>query len=291
MRCHSSFLYFFIFVFCGGVSHADGASQQVHASGAVSVALALAYASPILQEERNLEILLRAGGGTNTGLDSLADRSAEIALCSRELTSEDRAAHPEVQFNEIPIGVQLVALAVSRDVWQGGVRSLTASQARAIYEGKIKNWKEVGGPDFKITVFMNEPGRGQWEMFVQWLYGEIKKAPLSRGAKVKDPLETRNMLEFTPGSFALLPPSFVDSRNIFSIAIEDESKDLAQANLTDVLKQKYPLSRPLMLVTNDRPTGPVKIVVDFMVSGRGQVLVKECGYVTLAELKAAKDAQ
>ena len=268
------------------------AQQVVRASGAVSVALPLAEAANILRSERNIELILRAGGGTGMGLDALGDRTANIALCSRELTPVDRADYPAIQFTEIPIGVQLIALAVSRDVWMGGVHSLNASQVRGIYEGRITNWQQVGGPNLRIKVFMSEPGRGTWEVFVQWLYKEIKKAPVWRGAKVKEIQETRNMLEFTSGAFALIPPAFTDNQSIFPLALQDDdSATPVEPTLVSVLKGKYPLNRPLTLVIDDKPTGAIKVVADFMTSERGQALVKQLGYVTLEELQAAKDKQ
>ena len=267
------------------------AQQVVRASGAVSVALPLAEAVNILRTERNIDLQIRASGGTGMGLDALGDKSANIALSSRELTPVDRSDHPAIQFTEIPIGIQLVAMAVSRDVWVGGVHSLSASQVRAIYERKITNWSEVGGPNLRIKVFMNEPGRGQWEIFVQWLYKEIKKAPVWRGASVKEIQETRNMLEFTPGCFGLIPPAFADKRNIFPLSVQDDSESPVEPTLANVLKEKYPLSRPLLLVIDDKPTGAIKVVVDFATRERGQAIVKQFGYVTLAELKAARDRQ
>ena len=214
-----------------------------------------------------------------------------MAFSSRALTPIDRAAFPEIQFTEIPIGAQLVAIAVSRDVWESGVHSITPDQARGIYEGKIKNWKELGGADLKISVFMSAPGRGQWEIFVQWLYGEIRKAPVWRGSTVKEDDEARNMVEFTRGSLTLLPVGLVDQRSSFGLACEDESKHKYAPTVANAILEKYPLSRPLLLVVNDKPTGGVKVVVDFMVGERGQAIVKQIGYVTLAELMAAKNAQ
>jgi len=266
------------------------AQQTVRAIGAVSVALPLSEATPILKAEKKIQLLMRAGP-SGTGLDALGDRFVDIALCSREVTSIDRAGYPQIQFTEIPLGVQVVAMAVSRDVWEGGVRSLSADQVRGIYEGNIKNWKEVGGPDQKIRVFMSEQGKGQWEIFVQWLYGEIKKAPIWKGESVKEILETRNMLDFITGSFALIPPSFVNNRTIYALAIQGDSGAPVEPTLANVLLEKYPMSRPLLLVTDNKPTGPVKVVIDFMVSERGQALVKKFGYVTLEELRAAKAAQ
>ena len=267
------------------------AQQVITAYGAVAVALPLSEAVNTLRAERDIQLVLRSGGGTQMGLDSLGGKRANIALCSRELTPVDRAEYPAIQFTEIPIGVQLMAMAVSRDVWMGGVHSLSADQARGIYERRITNWKQVGGPDLAIKVFMNEPGRGQWEIFACWLYKEIKMAPAWHGARVKEIRETRNMLEFTPGSFSLIPPNFVDRKNIFPLAVQEDSGDPIEPTLDNFLRGKYPLSRPLFLVIDDKPTGGIKVVVDFMIGERGQALVKQFGYVTLAELQAAKERQ
>ena len=260
----------------------------VVARGAVSVALPLSEAVPVLRREYNVDLALRSAGGTMVGLDALGGRTANIALCSRELTPTDRAACPEMQLTAIPIGMHLLAVVVSRDVWMGGVRALNANQIRAIYEGKIKNWQEVGGPDLPIKVFMSETGRGQWEIFALWLYKELKMAPVWRGAKVKEISETCNILEFTSGGMAIIPPSFADRRNIFPLAIADDSPTPIEPTLDNALKGIYPLSRPLLMVVDDKPTGAVKVVVDFMIGERGQAFVKRFGYVTLAELEAAR---
>ncbi len=52
----------------------------------------------------------------------------------------------------------------SPDVWNGGVKSLSAQQVRDIYEKKITNWSDVGGPELLITFYNKEPGRGTWEV-------------------------------------------------------------------------------------------------------------------------------
>jgi len=279
---------FWLLVFSWICASPAVAQEVIRASGAVSVALPMVEAAKIFRAENKIQLVMQAVGGTATGLELLGDRSVGIALCSREVTPIDRAAHPRIQFNEIPIGVQMVALVVSRDVWEGGVKSISANQARAIYEGRIKNWKEMGGPDTKIAVFMSEPGRGQWEMFVQWLYGEIKKAPVWHGQTVKEVQETRNILDFTRGSFSLLPFRYVDRENIFALSVGDSPEKAVEPTVPNVLNSKYPLRRPLLLVIDDKPTGAIKTIVDFMIGERGQALVKKTGYITLEELKASR---
>ena len=46
------------------------------------------------------------------------------------------------------------------------------------------------------------------------------------------------------------------------------------------------MSRPLFLLTDGPPAGDAKTFVDFLLSPRGQDLVKKHGYLRLADLKA-----
>ena len=44
---------------------------------------------------------------------------------------------------------------------------ITAQQAADIYNGKITNWKELGGTDAPITLYTREDGSGTREVFVE----------------------------------------------------------------------------------------------------------------------------
>jgi len=52
----------------------------------------------------------------------------------------------------------------------------------------------------------------------------------------------------------------------------------------NIANKTYPLSRPLFLLTNGEPVGAAKSFVDFMLSERGQELVKKHGYMRLKDL-------
>lgn len=53
----------------------------------------------------------------------------------------------------------------------------------------------------------------------------------------------------------------------------------------NIASHKYPMSRPLFLLTNGEPTGEAKTFVEFLLSPRGQELVRKHGYLALADLK------
>jgi phosphate transport system substrate-binding protein len=50
------------------------------------------------------------------------------------------------------------------------------------------------------------------------------------------------------------------------------------------------MSRPLSFVTNGPPAGQAKTFIDYVLSTRGQELVRRHGYLRMADLKVRKDA-
>ena len=128
-----------------------------------------------------------------------------------------------MKFNPIPVGEDAVALIVSPDVWQGGVRALSRAQMKEIYEGRVTNWKDVGGPDRRIVFFNKEPGRGTWEVFAHWLYGDAKKAPPVSFREVGANEEARNKVGSTRGAISQLSASWADGKTVFALGLKDDA--------------------------------------------------------------------
>lgn len=256
------------------------------------MALAVADAAQILRAENGMQIQINTSGGSGAAIAALGEGTLDIAMLPRPVTAEERAEYPDVIFTEIYIGEQIVALAVAQDVWEGGVRALTQAQVNGIYEGKTTNWREVGGSDEKIAFFNFEPGRGAWEIFAQWLYGDARKAPLGRFPTVASNAEARNTLEFTPGSMTQISPLFVDGKRSHALGIRaDNGRDVIEPTPQNVAAKRYEMSRGMYLVVNDRPTLNIKVLVDFMLGERGAELLKKHGFYSAAAMKAAKTAK
>ncbi|RBP48033.1 phosphate ABC transporter substrate-binding protein (PhoT family) [Roseimicrobium gellanilyticum] len=254
-------------------------------NGSTTVNLPAAEASEILRSEKKMDIQIDTQGGSAGGISMLGEGLVQIGMISKHVSDEERAKFPKVTFKEIQVGEDAVALIVSADVWEGGVKSITKQQAADIYEGKIKNWKQIGGPDKRIAFFNKEPGRGTWEVFVHWVYGSPKKAPQVSFPEVGGNEETRNKVASTKGALSQLSSSWADGKTVFALSIKTEDgKEISPAN-ENIANRSYPLSRPLFLLTNGEPTGDTKTFVDFMLSDRGQDLVKKHGYLKLSELK------
>lgn len=254
-------------------------------NGSTTVNLPAAEAAEILRAEKKMQIQVDTQGGSSGGISMLGDGQVQIGMISKHISDADRAKFPKVKFKEIHVGEDAVAMIVSKDVWDGGVRSVTKVQLKDIYESRITNWKDLGGPNRRIAFFNKEPGRGTWEVFVHWVYGDPKKAPQVSFPEVGGNEETRNKVASTRGALSQLSSSWADGKKVFALGIKGDDGQVVEPTTENIATKKYPLSRPLFLLTNGDPEGDVKTFVDFVLSPRGQELVKKHGYLPLQDLK------
>ena len=272
------------FIISGAVS-AGRCGDVLKINGSTTVNLPAAEAAEILRAEKGLKIQVDTQGGSSGGISMLADGQVQIGMSSKHVSDTDRAKFPQVTFKEIHVGEDAVALIVSRDVWEGGVKTLTKQQVQDIYESRITNWKQVGGPDRRIAFFNKEPGRGTWEVFAHWLYGDPKKSPQVSFPEVGGNEETRNKVASTRGAMSQLSSSWADGKKVFALSLKSDDGESIEATPENIASHRYPMSRPLFLLTNGEPLGDAKTFVDFLLSQRGQELVKKHGYLALDQLK------
>jgi phosphate transport system substrate-binding protein len=272
-----------LLAFCAAVASASAATLKIN--GSTTVNLPVAEGAEILRAEKKMDIQVDTQGGSSGGISGVGDGLVQLGMSSKRITDADRAKYPNVNFNPIHIGEDAVAMIVSRDVWEGGVKSLTQGQMREIYEGRIADWKDVGGKPQRIAFFNKEPGRGTWEVFAHWLYDDPKKAPQVSFPEVGGNEEARNKVSSTRGAMSQLSASWADGQKVFALAIKSDAGEIVEPTPQNIATHKYPMSRPLFLLTNGEPQREAKTVVEFMLSPRGQELVRKHGYLGLAELK------
>jgi phosphate transport system substrate-binding protein len=265
------------------------AAAPLRVNGSTTVNAVASEAAEALRAERKMNIQVDTQGGSSGGIAGVGDGSIDVGMLSKPVSDDDRKKYPKVNFVVTEIGRDAVALVVSADVYNGGVHALSKQQARDIFEGKITNWKSVGGPDRRIAFFNKEPGRGPWEQFAHWIYGDPKKAPRVSHPEVGGNEETRNKVGATKGAISQLSASWATG-NVKALAIRLDDGTVVQPIAAEVVSGRYPMSRPLTFVTNGPPRGDAKTFIDFVLTPRGQDLVRKHGYLRLADLKVRKDA-
>ncbi len=263
------------------VTASGGIAQPLRINGSTTVNPVVVEAAEILRTEKKATIFVDTQGGSSGGIAALGEGRAEIAMISRDLEPDDSKKFPKVRFQATRIGIDAIALIVSRDVWDGGVRILSRQQVQGIYEGTITNWKAVGGPDKRIVFFNKEPGRGTWESFAKWLYGDPKKAPDVSHPEVGANEEGRNKVASTPGSISQLSAAWADQKTVFAVAIRRLDGKVVAPTLATIADGSYPVARPLQVVTDGPPKGLAKEMIDLLLSPRGQALVEKLGYLKI----------
>jgi phosphate transport system substrate-binding protein len=212
---------------------------------------------------------------STTAIAAVGSGLAQLAVVTRPVTAGERAEYSKVRLEVAPFAYQVLGLVVSRDVWQSGVRALTREQVQRIYEGEIKNWQALGGENRPIKFFNPEPGRGVWEMFTTWVYGDSRKAPLGDDfEKVSSEEETRNIVEFHGGALSVVSTVRIDNENVYALAIKSHTGELEQPTIEAVQADKYPLGRRIDFVTAERPTGPLRQIIEFMQSAAGAEILR-----------------
>lgn len=270
---------------CGGTGDPDPAAGggRLRISGSTTVNAVAADAAEVLRG-RGMDITVDSQGGSAGGIAQLGGGQVEMAMSSKPLADADRAMFPSVDFVATQIGSDAVGVIVRREVVDGGVTNLTRDQATRLFEGRVANWREVGGPDIGVFVYDKEPGRGTREALDAYLYGKGGKAPpppdSDAYAIVGGNEETRAKLLSTDGSTGPLSTSFITGFPKLAAV----SLDGVAPTPENVRSGAYPISRPLFLITDGPPIGSARAFVDFVLSPEGQELVNSHGYLNLADL-------
>lgn len=265
---------------CGG---GGGETGTLRVSGSTTVNPVAADAAEVLRGQ-GLTITVDTQGGSAGGLGQLAAGQIDIAMSSKPVGDDDRAAHPGVDFKPVGIGADAVGVIITRQVFDAGVTTLTREQIAALFEGRIDNWRQLGGPDLEVFVYDKEPGRGTREVLDAYLYGPGGDPPAPpsspRFAVVGGNEETRSKLLSTPGSLAPLSTAFLaDAPDLVPVAL-----DGVEPTPETIASGEYPMARPLFLVTDGPPRAEAKRFIDFVLSPPGQQIVNSHGYLALEQL-------
>jgi phosphate transport system substrate-binding protein len=229
-----------------------------------------------MKEQYGMEVGTRMKLTNAEVLDALAQGTSNLALLTGSLTGLQRAAYPDLDLVEVPIGMEVVSIGISTDVWDAGLHALPPDKIQSIYEQKVKNWKQVGGPDEAITFYNFQQGSGVWEIFAEWLYGDNRKAPLPKVQSVGSSEDARDDLEFTPGAIVPIGAAFVDGTRCHSLGILLPGGP-AFPTAQDVASGKYPAVRPIIAVVVGRPRLSIRKVTEYLTGKDGQAMIRESG--------------
>src|SRR5262252_2723163 len=99
--------------------------------------------------------------GTAYGFAALMSGLCDVAAGSREATMNELRLAQErgIEFNDYIIGSYSVAVIVNA---ANPVTNLSLTQVRDLFTGAVQNWKEVGGADAPVVLYIRDPISGTY---------------------------------------------------------------------------------------------------------------------------------
>lgn len=269
----------------------ERAPQSIQVKGSdTMVNLSQAWAEAFMKSRPEASIAV-TGGGSGTGIAALVNGTADLAQASRDMKSQEieqaRARGIEVEEHTVALDALTVAVHPSNPVKQ-----LTVAQLSDIYTAKVKNWKQLGGPDRRIAVLSRDKNSGTHVFFLEHV--------VRRGdAKGPEQYAPETLLMVASKSIAEEVAVNRDAIGYFGIGYLDEQRHQAvaiaakeggpyvQPSAETVRTGEYAVARPLHFYAPKDAKPLVREFIAFALSPEGQEIVKTQEFVPLPQEASA----
>ncbi|HTF05124.1 MAG TPA: phosphate ABC transporter substrate-binding protein [Bacteroidia bacterium] len=221
------------------------------------------------------------GGGSDAGIKALLDRKTDVALSSRLISDVEmgNAATLDVNVHQVIVAVEAVAIITHPSV---GVEFITVADLAAVYDGRIRNWKELGGPDMEIYPVGRKHGSGTRSYMLHRLSIEEFCPQTIEFETYEDILST---VKTNRGAIAYISSRFIsyaEGRLDPAIWVMNVSLNgmpfISPVDREAIEYGDYALMRPLFQYYSDDASKQLMDFIDFQLSDVGQKLVVKFGY-------------
>lgn len=268
-------------LFAGTVLTACGVSSasndKITAVGSTALQpLVEEAANDYQKDHRGLSITVQ-GGGSGTGLSQLQAKAVTIG--NSDVFAENQKGIKAKDIVDHQVAVVGITPVVNKGV---GVKNISMKNLQNIFEGKITNWKQVGGKNLPIEVINRVKGSGTRNTFE----ANVMDGHSTVKAQEQDSNGTvRRIIATTPGAISYLSFSFVD-KTIQSLSI-DNVKPIdknVETNAWKIWSYEH-------MYTAKKVSDNTKKFLAYMNSEEVQKgLVKKLGYISISDMKVKRDA-
>ena len=236
------------------------------AGGTAHIPVMQKAAQAIMTANKDIRITV-AGGGSGVGVQKVGEGLVQIGNTGRALKDGEIAKYGLETF---PFAIDGVAIAVNPS---NSVTSLSKSQIKDIFAGKITNWKDVGGKDAPISIYVREDGSGTRETF--------EERALDKGTSV----QTANVVN---SDGAMKTAIAQDPNGIGYVGIGHLDDSIRGVTVDGMVPSQenaangtYTITRLLYMNTKGKPQGLTALFIDYIYSEDGKGFISSSGYIPL----------
>ena len=253
------------------IGTASAAGQKLVLTGSSTIApLALEIGKRFEKLNPGVRIDVQSGGSTR-GVNDARAGLADIGMASRALKPEesDLMAHR--------IAMDGIGIILHQ---KNPVQSLSDKQIKAIYTGSITNWRQLGGEDRRITVVNKAEGRSTLELFLH--HFQLKNPEIRAHVVIGDNQQGIKTVAGNIGAIGYVSIGTAEYEEAHGTPIRLLPMAGVPATVANVRDGRFPLSRPLNLVSKGIPAGLAKQFIQFAQSAAVDDLVTAQYFVPLA---------
>ncbi len=237
----------------GGSANDGGLSGKLVITGSSTCAPVISEAAKRFEQLHPGVRIDVQTGGSGRGIADVGKGTAQIGMASRALKDAEKqtlSAHPFASD-----GVCII-LHKSNPVTE-----LTSEQIVAFYTGQTTNWKDVGGKDAAITVVNKAEGRATLEVFLEFF--KLKNPDIKPAVIVG---ENEHAIKTVVGDVNAIGYVSIGTAE-YSAGSGTAIKLLPAGGIPATTKAladgKFPISRPLILVTKPQTNPLTKAFIDY----------------------------
>lgn len=211
-------------------------------------------------------------GGSSRGIADARTGVANIGMVSRSLNEQEK------DLQAFAIARDGIGIIIHKD---NPVNSLTNQQVVDIYTGKTANWQQVSGKNAPITVVNKAEGRSTLELFLN--YFQLENSEIKSSVVIGDNQQGIKTVAGNPNAIGYVSIGTAEYSINNSVPIKLLPLKGVAATTKNIQDGKFPLSRPLNLVTKTQPKGLDKAFIEFAQSPQVHDIIQQQDFVPISK--------
>jgi phosphate transport system substrate-binding protein len=207
-------------------------------------------------------------GGSSRGTRDVRSGMAAIGMISRAPAAD------EADLGAFLVAIDGIGIIVHGD---NPVAELTDAQIVALFTGQVRNWRDVGGPDLPVAVVNKSEGRSTLELFLA--HFRLGNRQIRADVVIGDNQQGIKTVSANPGAVGYVSIGTAEREILEGASIRLLPLGGVAATVENVRRGRFPLARPLHLVTQGAPAGTTLAFIEFARSGVVDDLVAEHFFV------------
>jgi phosphate transport system substrate-binding protein len=271
----------------GSETDKDSAGNSIKIGGSSTLAPILAQCADNFTEEYKTWdkvdaslpeepiVIFVSTGGSGFGIKSAADGTFDFGMVSKALSDEENEQFAEGSVVQLGSDVLAIGVNPANPVAQAKP-DLSTDELVSIFSGEFKTWKELDPalPDSPIVVAVRDVGGGASEVFDKAVMkgtsisSEALQIP-SMGALAGKIMDNEDTIGYVSSGLVNQNPDKIKALSVDGISPTNEN----------INSGKYKISRPMLLVSVDKPDAREQLFLEYLQSDKCMQVVEEMGYV------------